>query len=71
MMAETLAVAEALGCEVGVSIERRMAGAERVGDHRTSTLQDLERGRPLGLDVLLAAVVELADITGVEVPTCP
>ncbi|GAB2917623.1 MULTISPECIES: 2-dehydropantoate 2-reductase [Streptomyces] len=69
MMAETLAVAEALGCAVGVSIERRMAGAERVGDHRTSTLQDLERGRPLELDVLLAAVVELADVTGVEVPT--
>ncbi|WNZ07517.1 2-dehydropantoate 2-reductase [Streptomyces sp. 11x1] len=69
MMAETLAVAEALGCEVGVSIERRMAGAERVGDHRTSTLQDLERGKPLELDALLAAVVELADITGVEVPT--
>jgi 2-dehydropantoate 2-reductase len=69
MMAETMSVARALGCEVGVSIERRMAGAERVGDHRTSTLQDLERGKPLELDVLLAAVVELADITGVEVPT--
>ncbi|MGW3460384.1 2-dehydropantoate 2-reductase [Streptomyces olivaceoviridis] len=69
MMRETLCVAEALGCEVGVSIERRLAGAERVGDHRTSTLQDLERGRPLELDVLLAAVVELAEITGVEVPT--
>ncbi|GGL80502.1 2-dehydropantoate 2-reductase [Streptomyces fumigatiscleroticus] len=69
MMAETLAVAEALGCRVGVSIERRLAGAERVGDHRTSTLQDLERGRPLELDVLLAAVVELAGITGVPVPT--
>ncbi|MEV6025347.1 2-dehydropantoate 2-reductase [Streptomyces sp. NPDC052036] len=69
MMTETLTVAEALGCTVGVSIERRLAGAERVGDHRTSTLQDLERGRPLELDVLLAAVVELAQITGVEVPT--
>ncbi|MEU7324745.1 2-dehydropantoate 2-reductase [Streptomyces griseoviridis] len=69
MMAETLAVAAALGCEVRVSIERRIAGAERVGDHRTSTLQDLERGRPLELDVLLAAVVELAELTGVPVPT--
>jgi 2-dehydropantoate 2-reductase len=69
MMAETLAVATALGCEVGVSIERRLAGAEKVGDHRTSTLQDLERGKPLELDVLLAAVVELAEITGVPVPT--
>jgi 2-dehydropantoate 2-reductase len=69
MMTETLAVARSLGCEVGVSIERRLAGAERVGDHRTSTLQDLERGKPLELDVLLAAVVELAEITGVPVPT--
>ncbi|WJV45225.1 2-dehydropantoate 2-reductase [Streptomyces flavofungini] len=69
MMAETLAVAAALGCEPDISIERRLAGAERVGDHRTSTLQDLERGRPLELDVLLAAVVELAEITGVRVPT--
>lgn len=69
MMNETLSVARALGCEPGVSVERRLAGAERVGDHRTSTLQDLERGKPLELDVLLAAVVELADITGVPVPT--
>ncbi|GAA3881392.1 2-dehydropantoate 2-reductase [Streptomyces lacrimifluminis] len=69
MMEETLAVAEALNCHIGISIERRLAGAERVGDHRTSTLQDLERGKPLELDVLLTAVIELADITGVEVPT--
>ncbi|MGV9882770.1 2-dehydropantoate 2-reductase [Streptomyces sp. NPDC003006] len=68
MMKETLAVAAALGCEPDISVERRLAGAERVGDHRTSTLQDLERGRPLELDVLLAAV-ELADITDVPVPT--
>ncbi|WP_394429052.1 2-dehydropantoate 2-reductase [Streptomyces sp. SGAir0957] len=69
MMAETLAVAASLGCTPDISVQRRLAGAERVGDHRTSTLQDLERGKPLELDVLLAAVVELADITGVEVPT--
>jgi 2-dehydropantoate 2-reductase len=69
MMHETLAIAEALGCTVGVSVERRLAGAERVGDHRTSTLQDLERGRPLELDVLLTALLELAEITGVDTPT--
>ncbi|MET9433754.1 2-dehydropantoate 2-reductase [Streptomyces sp. NPDC006551] len=69
MMRETLAVAAALGCRPDISVERRLAGAERVGDHRTSTLQDLERGKPLELDVLLAAVVELADITDVPVPT--
>ncbi|MFP3986853.1 2-dehydropantoate 2-reductase [Streptomyces sp. E11-3] len=69
MMTETLAVAAALGCRPDISVERRLAGAERVGDHRTSTLQDLEKGKPLELDVLLAAVVELAAITGVPVPT--
>ncbi|MFI6938365.1 2-dehydropantoate 2-reductase [Streptomyces sp. NPDC050418] len=69
MMAETLAVASALDCRPEISIERRIAGAERVGDHRTSTLQDLEKGKPLELDVLLSAVVELAAISGVEVPT--
>ena len=52
-----------------LSVERRLSGAERTGEHKTSTLQDLERGRPLEFDVLLAAVVELADLTGAEVPT--
>lgn len=69
MMRETLAVAAAVGCHPDVSIERRMAGAERAGEHKTSTLQDLEKGKPLELDVLLAAVVELADLTSVEAPT--
>jgi 2-dehydropantoate 2-reductase len=69
MMAETLRVAGALGRRPDISVERRLAGAERVGDHRTSTLQDLEKGKPLELDVLLAAVVELAGLTGVPVPT--
>ncbi|GAA5153972.1 2-dehydropantoate 2-reductase [Pseudonocardia eucalypti] len=69
MMEETLEVAARLGCHPEISIERRLAGAERTGEHKTSTLQDLERGRPMELDVLLAAVVELADLTGAEVPT--
>ena len=69
MMRETLAVAEAVGCRPSISIERRIAGAERVGDHKTSTLQDLEKGKPLELDVLLAAVVELAALTRTPVPT--
>ncbi|MFD7115813.1 2-dehydropantoate 2-reductase [Streptomyces sp. NPDC056652] len=69
MMSEALRVAEALGCRPDISVERRLAGAERVGDHRTSTLQDLEKGKPLELDVLLAAVVELAAISDVQVPT--
>ncbi|MFC8830800.1 2-dehydropantoate 2-reductase [Streptomyces sp. NPDC057137] len=69
MMTETLRVAEALGCHPDISVERRLAGAERVGDHRTSTLQDLEKGKPMELDVLLAAVVELAAMCDIEVPT--
>jgi 2-dehydropantoate 2-reductase len=69
MMEETLEVAHAVGCFPEISVEKRIAGAERTGEHKTSTLQDLERGRPMELDVLLTAVVELADLTGAEVPT--
>jgi 2-dehydropantoate 2-reductase len=69
MMRETLAVAQSLGVHPEMSVERRLAGAERTGEHKTSTLQDLERGRPLELDAILTAVVELADLTGVDVPT--
>ncbi len=66
---ETLDVAERPGCRPPVSIARRLAGAERAGHHKTSTLRDLERGRPLELDVILAAVVEFADLTGARLPT--
>ncbi|WP_216208053.1 2-dehydropantoate 2-reductase [Amycolatopsis aidingensis] len=69
MMRETLAVAAAFDVHPDVSIERRLAGAERVGEHKTSTLQSLERGKPLELEAILAAVVELAGLTGVPVPT--
>jgi 2-dehydropantoate 2-reductase len=69
MMRETLDVAAHLGSHPEISIERRMAGAERAGEHKTSTLQDLEKGKPMELDVILKAVVELADLTGVEAPT--
>ena len=63
MMAETLDIAHAVGAEPSVSIERRLAGAERVGEHKPSTLQDLEAGKPLELAALIDAVVELADLT--------
>jgi 2-dehydropantoate 2-reductase len=69
MMRETLDVAARLDAYPEISIERRMAGAERTGEHKTSTLQDLEKGKPLELDVILKAVVELADLTGAEAPT--
>jgi 2-dehydropantoate 2-reductase len=69
IMAETLEVARRLGYEPKVSIERRIEGAERVGEHKSSTLQDLEAGKPLELDVLVGAVLELAELTGVQAPT--
>lgn len=67
-MGETLEVARAVGADPQISIERRLEGAAKVGEHRTSTLQDLEAGKPLELAVLIDAVVELAGLTGVEVP---
>ncbi|MGH3520364.1 MAG: 2-dehydropantoate 2-reductase [Haloechinothrix sp.] len=69
MMQETVDVAGALGVHPDVSIERRLAGAERTGEHKTSTLQDLEKGKPLELDAILTAVVELAELVGIAVPT--
>jgi len=69
MMHESLAVANALGITIDVSIDRRIDGARRVGDHKTSTLQDLEAGRPLEIDCIIGAVVELGDLLGVDVST--
>lgn len=69
MMEETRAVARAVGAEPEISIERRLAGAERVGAHKTSMLIDLEAGKPLELDVIMAAPIEIAQLVGVEVPT--
>jgi 2-dehydropantoate 2-reductase len=69
MMEESLEIAAALGCHPDISVDKRLDGAERVGEHKTSMLQDLEKDKPLELDVILAAVVELADLTGVQAPT--
>ena len=69
MMEETLEIARAVGSEPDISVDKRIDGAERVGEHKTSMLQDLEKDKPLELDVILAAVVELADLTGTKAPT--
>jgi 2-dehydropantoate 2-reductase len=69
LMDEVASVASALGIELPVSVERRMAGAAAVGDHKTSMLQDLEAGKPLELDAMLGAVIELAGDSGVSVPS--
>jgi 2-dehydropantoate 2-reductase len=69
IMRETELVASKLGIELPVSIEQRMAGAEKVGAHKTSMLQDLEARRPMELEAVVGAVVELGDQLGVAMPT--
>jgi 2-dehydropantoate 2-reductase len=68
VMAETEAVATRLGIELPISIDQRMAGAAKVGAHKTSMLQDLEAGRPLEIEAVVGAVVELGDRLGVPMP---
>jgi 2-dehydropantoate 2-reductase len=69
MMEEARAVAEVFGISFNVSIEERIDMAAKVGAHRTSMLQDVDAGRPTELDALLGAVIELAQIAGMAVPT--
>ena len=69
MMGEAQAVAEKLGVVFKISLAQRLAGAEAVGAHKTSMLQDVEAGRALELDALVGAVVELGQITGTPTPT--
>jgi 2-dehydropantoate 2-reductase len=70
MMQEGQAVAEALGVRFAIDIDKRIDGAAEVGAHKTSMLQDLERGRPMEIDALLGAVVELGGLVRVAAPTC-
>ncbi len=70
MMTEAQAVAESLGVKFAVSLEKRIDGAAEVGEHKTSMLQDLERGRPMEIDALLGAVVELGELTNHPMPIC-
>ena len=69
MMREAQAVGEALGVEFKISLDKRIAGAEAVGAHKTSMLQDVEAGRALELQALVGAVVELGQVAGVPTPT--
>jgi 2-dehydropantoate 2-reductase len=68
MMREAQEIGEKLGVRFPVSLEKRIAGAEAVGKHKTSMLQDVETGRPLELDALVGSVLELGRITGVPTP---
>jgi 2-dehydropantoate 2-reductase len=68
MMTEAKVVAEKLGAGFRVTLERRIEGAEKVGKHKTSMLQDVEAGKPLEIDGMLGVVIELAELTGTDVP---
>jgi 2-dehydropantoate 2-reductase len=68
IMQEVEAVSCKLGMELPVSIDQRIAGAEKVGEHKTSMLQDLEAGRPMELEALVGAVVELGERVGLAMP---
>jgi 2-dehydropantoate 2-reductase len=68
IMEEVKALSDKLGMELPVSIDQRMAGAEKVGEHKTSMLQDLEAGRPLELEALVGTVVELGERVGLAMP---
>lgn len=68
MMEEAAAVAQALGVRMRVDIDQRIAGAEAVGEHKTSMLQDVEAGRAPELAAVVGAVLELAEVAGVAAP---
>jgi 2-dehydropantoate 2-reductase len=69
MMREAQAVAEKLGASFRVSLEKRIDGAEKVGKHKTSMLQDVEAGRAIEIDALVGAVIELGELTNIPTPT--
>jgi len=69
MMQEAQTVAEKLGVVFKISLDKRIAGAQAVGAHKTSMLQDVEHGRAIELDALVGSVVELGRITNTPTPT--
>ncbi len=68
MMLETQAIAELFGVKFRVDVERRIEGARKVGAHKTSMLQDLERGRPMEIDPLVTVVQEMGRLTKIPTP---
>jgi 2-dehydropantoate 2-reductase len=68
LMVEGQAVAEKLGVKFAINVDKRIAGGAEVGAHKTSMLQDLERGRPLEIEALLGGVVEMSEWVGVDMP---
>ena len=68
MMREAQAVAEKLGVTFRVPLDKRIEGAAKIGKHKTSTLQDVEAGRPVEVDALIGSVIELGELTGTPTP---
>jgi 2-dehydropantoate 2-reductase len=69
LMTEIENVARALGLELPITIEQRMAGAAKVGAHKTSMLQDLEAGRPMEIEAIVGAALELGERLEVAMPS--
>jgi 2-dehydropantoate 2-reductase len=70
MMLEAQAVGEKLGVQFPLDVDARIAGAAEVGVHKPSTLVDLEKGRPMEIDAILGAVVEMGRMVALPTPTC-
>ncbi|MGH6798694.1 MAG: 2-dehydropantoate 2-reductase [Roseiarcus sp.] len=68
MMREAQAVGEAFGVRFRLSVDKRIAGAQSIGAHKTSMLQDIEHGRAIEIDALLGSVIELARLANVTTP---
>lgn len=68
IMIEADSVAQSLGIKIPISIDQRMAGAQKVGCHKTSMLQDIEAGRVLELDSIVGAVLELGEMQSIPMP---
>jgi 2-dehydropantoate 2-reductase len=68
LMREAQSVANHLGIHFRHTIEKRVEGAQKVGAHKTSMLQDVEKGNPLEIEALLGSVLELAELTGTPAP---
>jgi 2-dehydropantoate 2-reductase len=68
IMLEARAIAETFGVKFRVDVERRIDGALKVGAHKTSMLQDLERARPMEIDPLVTVVQEMGRLTGLPTP---
>lgn len=69
MMIEAQAIGEKLGVRFAIDVEKRIAAAQAVGAHKTSMLQDLERGRPMEIDVLVSVIQEMGRMVEIPTPT--